>query len=437
MYQPGPRQLQFTHLLIAAMAVLPLVPLLGAPLLADERVLFYEARKFVALDPWAPFQLPIGGSGSFRPLSTYAFWLDAGSPPYISHAINLGLYLILVFVARSWMQQSFSWPAAQLGTAFFAVHGVHVASAGWVAARADLLMGLAVTASLLAQGRGRSVLSALLAGIAVLFKETGIAVLPMLLWSAWLSPRSVNQRWLAALLAALLLAPLFALTVMRAEVAASYWPSLDGLLAGLLWLPLYIVQLFAPLYQPLGALSRPGDQLGLLVAVAFVLPFLLLGWRVIARLWALGLGLTFLAVLPVLHVLPNDGGQWYLLLPSVGASYCWAAVMEQRLGRAPGHVVGMRRTYLLVGLLLLLFAFHSLWQSCRWQEASVRVDRMIEAARVERQAGGLAMGPMPQDPSSWPHLGPSLCCGFPYQLFEPVPPRWPGSAPLSSPDSGE
>ena len=69
MYQPGPRQLQFTHLLIAAMAVLPLVPLLGAPLLADERVLFYEARKFVALDPWAPFQLPIENGRRSRHLN--------------------------------------------------------------------------------------------------------------------------------------------------------------------------------------------------------------------------------------------------------------------------------------------------------------------------------------------------------------------------------
>ena len=33
--------------------------------------------------------------------------------------------------------------------------------------------------------------------------------------------------------------------------------------------------------------------------------------------------------------------------------------------------------------------------------------------------------PAPQRAMDWPHRGPSFCCGLPYQLFEPLPPRFP------------
>ena len=45
------------------LAVLVWLPSLFAPALLDERVMTYEARKWIGLDPIAPWLLPVGGSG--------------------------------------------------------------------------------------------------------------------------------------------------------------------------------------------------------------------------------------------------------------------------------------------------------------------------------------------------------------------------------------
>jgi hypothetical protein len=60
------------------------------------------------------------------------------------------------------------------------------------------------------------------------------------------------------------------------------------------------------------------------LALPFAFYFLLLGWkhRKTSPFFR-GLILTSLALLPILHVIHNAGGQWYLLLPSLGVAYCW------------------------------------------------------------------------------------------------------------------
>ncbi len=394
-------------------ALVPYASVAGAPLLADERILFFEARKFIALDPLAPFQLPLGGSGTWRPMLSYVYWLDSGAPAFLSHGLNLAIHLTLVLLSWRWMSRLVEARAALMGAALFACHGAHVASAGWVAGRADLLMATCVVLSLLAQQRHRIVLCALAGGLAVLCKETGLVVVPMLALMAWRREEDSPIRWQIPLVTGAVVLPMFLLSTLRSEVATSYWPSVPSLGAGLVVLPSFAVELIAPLFRPIGLGHGWQDAAGLLLALPLLVSFVIVGWRSTSRAtWLLGLGLSALALLPVLHVLPNDGGQWYLLLPSLGIGLSWSIVLSDR--RVSGALA--------IGV-IALFALYCSWESSRWAQASEQVDEIIRQAREVRSAAQAPANLPVQDPRDWPHMGPSLCCGIPFQVLEDLPPR--------------
>ena len=89
-------------------------------------------------------------------------------------------------------------------------------------------------------------------------------------------------------------------------------------------LPAFFVELIAPFFRPIGVGAGLRDLVGLLLALPVPGLFIFFGRRSPEqRSWRLGLVLSGLALLPVFHVLPNDGGQWYLLLPSLGAALAW------------------------------------------------------------------------------------------------------------------
>jgi hypothetical protein len=401
----------------------PFLSLLGAPLLLDERVMFFEARKFIALDPLAPWQLPLGGSGTWRPLLTYVYWLDAGAPSWLSHALNLSLHALLVWLSWRWLCCRLPRGPATIAASLFACHAAHVATAGWVAGRADLLMTLFVVAALLAWEARRGVPCVLAAAAAVLCKETGVVVLPMLALLAVAGgelPRNYLRRLLGVACAVI---PLFVLSASIAskgvegvgQLDPSYWPSAFQPTA-LLLLPAFAVELVAPLFRPIGIGHGWRDLVGCLLAVPVLTVFVVVGRSSPRRnTWLLGLGLAALALIPVLHVLRNDGGQWYLLLATLGTSLSWGALARDGLPR--------RRFWL---ALVLLFALFCAWESSRWRVASEKVDAMVTAAlRTQAELGRDAVEhPPPQDPRSWPHMGPSFCCKeLPFQVLEGSPGR--------------
>jgi hypothetical protein len=414
---PGP--LHWTLPVLLAIAVF--LPLISAPLLLDERVLFFEARKFIALDPLAPWQLPLGGSGSWRPLLSYVYWLDSGAPAWASHALNLGLYALLVAGLWRWLCCRLPRTAATVGAALFAAHGAHVANAGWVAGRADLLMTLAVVGALLAWEGRRGLLCVLAACAAVLFKETGVVVVPLLALLALADGEGLRRHGRLFALVACAVLPLFGLSVSLAEVAPSYWPSptsFDG--GALLLLPAFALELIAPLFRPIGLGYAMADLLGALAALVLAAVFVTLARGCARRnTWLLGLGMAAISLLPVLHVLGNDGGQWYLLLPSLGISLSWAALVGDGLPR--GGLPRRAQWFALIAL----FAVFSCWQSLQWRVASQRVEAVVsEARRVSAESGADAVQQPPvQEPRQWPHMGPSFCCGLPYQVLEELPQR--------------
>jgi len=360
------------------LSVLVLLPMLDAPLLVDERVQFFEARKWIGLDPLAPWQLPLGGSGTWRPLTTWLFWLDAGAPRIVQHGAQILAQAGLAAAVHRWLEARLSGPAALFGACVFALHPAHVATGGWIGGRPDLAMALCATVALVAADRRRTLAAAALAAGAVLCKETAV-VLPVLAWIAGARRREVGAMAVAAGL-------LFVTAWIQADVADSYRPGTGGLAIAALWGPVYGLEVLAPLFHPL-ALWGPSFALGVLAA-GLLVRYRPPSWRP-----ALFVGA---ALLPVAHVLPNDGGQWYLLLPSLGAAWWWGSVGRPRL-------------------LLPVLAVASLVTALQWREASQAVDAVLRSAESPADA------PPAQDPRDWPHHGPSFCCGLPFQVFEPPP----------------
>jgi len=388
---------------VALVAAALVLPTLTAPLLVDERVMAFEAIKWLGLDPLAPWSLPLGGSGTWRPLLPYLFRLDADAPAWVRHLGSGTGYVVLCVGVFAWLRQRFALPAATLGAAWFAAHGAHVAVAGWVGGRADLAMGIAAVIALIAWDRERVGIAAAAVAVAVLCKETAI-VLPAVLWWMRRDPRA----WIPAIAAA---AP-FAVGLAIQEVDAAYLPGPGAWASALPIWPLYAVEAFVPTFRPL-AVPRGPDLLGLVVAVAATLACL----RGAAPKARLALGAAAVAAVPVLHVLPNDGGDWYLLLPTIPLAAAWASIAERRPRAAASVVVAV----LAVGIA----------RGWTWHVASTEVARTIDAGDARSEP------PPRQDPRDWPHVGPSFCCGFPYQLFadpraEIRPPSPPEASPADS-----
>jgi hypothetical protein len=384
------------------LAVLPFLPLLTAPRMVDERVLAFEAIKWIGLDPVAPWALPVGGSGTWRPMLVYLFRLDANAPVWVAHGVNLALHAGAATLLHAWLRRRLAPSAALVGACFFAVHPAHVATAGWIGGRAD---GAMVVFGLLAMLwlPKRPLLAALAVGVAILFKETGVALLPMLALLAW-----QDGRLRSAAPALAVGAIVFGVSLWLAGVDPSYVPGRGWLAMVTRWAAPTGLEVVAPFFVPLGVPTVPRDVVG--IAAAMVAGALLLQWGASRPGVRTGLGLVVLAMLPVLHVLPNDGGQWYLLLPSVGAALAWGALAEDR-PRIPMAVV-------------ILAAGLALFESMAWREAAQRVDATIEAQRMVDPR----VEPPRQDPRAWPHRGPSFCCGLPHQLFDdPLPDAPPGA----------
>ncbi len=370
---------------VAILAAALCVPVLEAPLLVDERVMAFEAIKWLGLDPLAPWTNPLGGSGTWRPLLPYLFRLDADAPAFVRHLGSAAGYVALCLGIFVWLRGRFGATAATLGASWFAVHGAHVAVAGWVGGRADLAMGLAAVIALIAWDRERVGVAAAATVAAVLFKETAI-VLPLVVFV--LRP---DRR--ARLLAAAAAVP-FAVGLLVQQVDAAYLPTPGAWLRALPLWPLYAAEAIVPTFRPLVFFVRY-DLVGLVVALGVLAAAAGPARRVSQA--RLGLAAAAVAALPVLHVLPNDGGDWYLLLPTIPLAAAWASLAERGHARAVVAVVA-------------IVAVAGMLRAGAWAEASEVVGARIEAADPDAP-------PPRQDPRDWPHVGPSFCCGLPYQLF--------------------
>jgi hypothetical protein len=169
----------------------------------------------------------------YRPLTTLTFCLDRllhGSDPLGYHATNLLLHLaVSVLLLLAALKLTARPHAAFLATLLFAIHPAHAEPVAYISARADLMCGLGLTASLLAHLRWREtgsraalLLSTALFGFALFSKIVAIVFPALLVVHAFCFARGEARRRAAAILPYVAVAILF-LVVRNNVLVVKVW----------------------------------------------------------------------------------------------------------------------------------------------------------------------------------------------------------------------
>jgi len=311
------------------------LPTLRLPLLFDD----YTHTAGASPEFWKHLLTVPSGDGSFRPIGLFSYHVDAfwaGHHPSLWRLSNLLLHLassVMVFFLGQRMGLA-SWTAG-FAAMLFGVHGSRMESAGWVAARFDLLAGFFVLAGLLLLFRylDNSRVWLLIAAHAMcllgLLSKEAAFVFPVLttvlLWRQ-LSPRILGSVYL-----------------LTAMVFAYRWSLLGGrrifrkksgepiilffnatrTVKALLW------RLWATLWFPINWSHEPNLPLALAVT-AMLAASVWVFWKRPAIHWK-ALAFTLAAALPVQHLLligPDLSGSRVLYLPSIGFALLLAFALQ-------------------------------------------------------------------------------------------------------------
>lgn len=235
--------------------------------------------------------------GYWRPLVTWTYALDAqlgGARPLAYHATNVALHAAAcVLLWRLLLALAVGEEPSLAGALVFAVHPALASAVAWVPGRNDALLGVLVFGAWLAFARGRPVAHFACFALALLTKETAVA-LPLVCAAhaaaAFPSPRRKAGWAYAVGWTALVVLRLLAHRPRGMHLTASNLPLLlDGL--GKLLLPVHLV--------PIGDAADASPWLGAAAAVALGAAAMLVpGVR--RRVVALGLAAYVLFLLPPL-----------------------------------------------------------------------------------------------------------------------------------------
>jgi hypothetical protein len=162
---------------LAALAALPYLRSLGLPPLSDDHLQVLLARQYGPVSGW----LALAHDALYRSRATsllLTHWteLAAGLSPLAFHVTSLALHIVntwLVLLLGCW--SPVGWRTAAIGAAFFAVYEGHQEAVIWYAALPELLVFT-------------------------------FGMISFLCWTAWIESGMARRRWLAAALAAFVLA---------------------------------------------------------------------------------------------------------------------------------------------------------------------------------------------------------------------------------------
>ncbi len=277
---------------LAALAVLPYLRSLGLPLLTDDHLQVLFSRRWGPPSGWTSLAHDaLYRSRATSLLTTHWTEMLVGFSPIAFHLTSLALHILntwLVLLLGSW--SAIGWRRAALAAGFFAVYEGHQEAVIWYAALPELLVFAFGMAS-------------------------------FLFWAAWLESDQPKTRWLAASLAAFILAlyskesavlvvPLLALPLafrrermLRAALALLPFAALAGLYfwgiraasAGHQHFHDGTFDLAAPFLRTIAiSTGRLFWFWGLLAAAAIILAGAKAGFRTLA----LGVGWSCIAFLP-------------------------------------------------------------------------------------------------------------------------------------------
>jgi Flp pilus assembly protein TadD len=306
----------------------------------------------------------------YRPL----FWLSLamdfhlwGTNPAGFHLTNVLLYaaacLLVLLLAHALLGPGLP---AFLAALLFAVHPAHVETVAWIAGRCDPMPAIGLVAAVLAYlaaraaagpARRAALVAAGLAafGAALLAKESAVTLPALLLWIEVVLPdTSARARWLRP-------APFAVLALIYLGLrqgALTRWTE-ETLSGGALWARLpgsleliarYVHAAFLPIgLQPVYDLPRPETILAPWPMAGLALLGLggLLAWRLrhIAPVASLGVGWFFLALGPVLDLVPISPrplnyADRHLFIPSIGIALLCGALLALPHRSTAGRPIG-------------------------------------------------------------------------------------------------
>jgi hypothetical protein len=238
-------------------------------ILVDQPRVSITPRQAFTTDVWNGYP-PGWHNRQYRPLAllTYAaIYRLVGAEYWVFHAANVllnaaatGAFFFLLTGLR------FPRRICLAASLLFAVHPLHVEAVAWIAGMMETLGGALVLASLACFAYRRRFWSLSLAALALLAKESAMALLPMIFaiefWRCWRQqPSSPGRMWRSAAWSALPYLPLaIAYSLARAFVVGrappgllrdallagpGTWPGVTELYAGLLFVPWPLVATYA------------------------------------------------------------------------------------------------------------------------------------------------------------------------------------------------
>ena len=348
-----------------------------------------------------PYWPPEVGAALYRPVTIVLFrleWALGGGSPWAFHAVNVLLYLAIVFAVFRLARLILPLPAAWLTAALFAVQPVHVEAVANTVGQPELVVGLlAVTATAwyVAARRAGELSWLTIGGLAAIYlvmcftKEHGI-VLPGLLVAAEFSllerPRPARS---GTLLAALVLVAALFLAVRTAvlgglagDIANASIRGVgleDRVLTMLAIVPQWIRLLLFPWHLQADYMPRELD-----LATTFGLPQLI-GCLLVAGLVALavwsrrrapvvcfGLCWTGIALFPVSNLAVPTGillAERALFLASVGSAFALGGGMAAAIPKFVAAPASERRVVLLaMGILLGVGLYRSATRQRVWRD---------------------------------------------------------------------
>lgn len=258
--------------LIAIGALLALVLLLHGrvltwPFLSDDFVFLSASQSlgqlFRSFDQFPNYFRPVGRELYF--LTGHAL---AGNRPLPFHLVNLGLFAAILVLVVGLGARLGGWRTAVLAGTAYALLYPHRVLLGWVSCSQDLIATLGALLAVHALESGRRLRAALYFLVALLAKESVIA-LP-LVWFAWqltapTAPSPGTSRSRAAALASLplwLASAAWLLVVLVARALRHAWmPGAGTGVADLSWAPASIAEGLRSSVLALFALEQPGDAL--------------------------------------------------------------------------------------------------------------------------------------------------------------------------------
>lgn len=398
----------FALLLLLGLGLLLYGRVLGYGYIWDDIIIFQDRTDLMGPFSWAVIARPVLPDTSyFRPLVLLTFYLEfwfTKGQPWLSHLVNLSLYLLNVSLVYALARALTARLTGQvraglslLAALLYALHPSISETTIWVVGRFDQMVCLWLLLASLLYVRGQD-RPALRWGIPVCFllallsKELGI-ILPGLLFVLYAAGQPVEQgvlkrlggflqqefRLLAAML--LVLGGYFVLRIQamhqvyHASLSAEYYQQLWHNLLPLHALAFYVREALLPfatlsILHPMdGYLGQPASAYWLAVTLLAVAGLVTLywrapAWRAVLWLWLGALG----ALLPVLHLIPletagNIGHDRFMTTALAFFALGFALMPVQRLQPAQLRLAGLVGGSWVLLALFTLYTVVPMWQS--------------------------------------------------------------------------